>query len=317
MKAAQLAPIALFIYKRPYHAQQTIEHLQLNPEFSASQLFVFCDGAKSEKDVPQVEAARAAIRQYNLPNVVMYEQPCNLGLANSIISGVSQLCVQFGRVIVLEDDLLVSRGFLSYMNRALEKYQDVTNIMQISGHVFPFPKASNNKADAFFLPITGTTGWATWQRAWDYFDKDCVGYAQLKHDRTLRRQFDLNNCYPYSKMMFKCLAGQQDVWGIKWWWSVFKQKGLCVYPHVSLINNLGFDQLSTNTKGSDTFYNDPAWSIHRYITKLPDQIEIDQANYTMLQKYIRANYGSLSSRAKRQVSKLINQFNTKVKQQLS
>lgn len=310
MKTTKLAPIALFVYKRPHHAQQTIRHLLDNPEFSESQMFVFCDGARSEKDIPQVEATRAVIRQYHLPNVVIYEQPHNLGLASSIIDGVSQLCAQFGRVIVIEDDLLVSKGFLGYMNRALEKYQDASNVMQISGHVFPFPKG-DNKNDAFFLPVVNTTGWATWQRAWQQFDKNCTGYERLKSDRTLRRQFDLNNSYPYTKMMFNCLAGRQDVWGIKWWWAVFKSKGLCLYPQVSLVDNIGFDNLSTNTKGQDTYYNDPEWSVNRQVTKLPDQIEIHPTNYLTLQKYIKANYGSVSSRAKRQISKIVNQISAK------
>ena len=134
----EYAPIALFVYKRPEHTQQTIEHLLRNPEFSASRMFVFCDGAKNEEGVAQVEATRAVVRQFKLPNVVLYEQAQNIGLANSIINGVTQLCAQFGRAIVLEDDLLVARGFLNYMNRSLEKYKDVTSVMQVSGHVFPF-----------------------------------------------------------------------------------------------------------------------------------------------------------------------------------
>lgn len=302
-----LSPVALFIYKRPTHTAHTLEHLMQNPDFAASEIHVFCDGAKRAQDIDLVTQARNVVRSYNLPNVVMHEHEDNLGLAKSVIRGVTELCEAYGRVIVVEDDLLVSRGFLRYMNQALEKYVSYNQVMQICGHVYPFSKPPS-KADAFFLPITNTYGWATWQRAWQELDLQCQGHEALRTDRSLRRRFNLDGTYPYSRMMFAALAGKMDVWAIKWWWTVFQRNGLCLYPQQSLVYNAGFNLNATNTQTIDTYINDPVWTPDRTALRLPDQVEADEYNFELLKRYIAQHYSAWPKRIKRQLSKIVNRM---------
>ncbi len=298
----KFAPIALFVYKRPEHTARTIEHLIRNPEFDQSAFHVFCDGPKNANDLHAVEETRRVVRTYNLPNLYMHEQTINLGLANSIIRGATQLCREFERVIVLEDDLLVAHGFLDYMNRALDKFAQDEIVMQICGHTYPFQKDPGTD-DAFFLPLTNTIGWATWQRAWNMLDLSCTGHEALKSDQLLRKRFDLDGTYPYSRMMFSCMSGRMDVWAIKWWWSVFQHNGLCLYPRNSLVLHEGFGAAATNTKGADTYINDPEWLSDRTVGCLPDKVEPSHENYELLKKYIVSRYGSLTAKTKRQLTK--------------
>ena len=238
------SPIALFVYYRPNHTCKTLESLMTNDEFSDSPLYVFCDGAKRKKDIPLVQATRELIRSYELDNATIIERKENMGLANSIITGVTELCDRYGRVIVVEDDLVVSPYFLEYMNTALDRYKNETSVMQISGYMFPVEFEMKN--DAVFLTFTSSWGWATWQRAWKRFDTTMSGYKILKDDPSLRNRFDLGGCYNYFNMLESQVYGKIDSWAIQWYLSIFMLSGLTLYPARTLVQNIGFDGSGTH-----------------------------------------------------------------------
>lgn len=223
------APIALFAYKRPLHLKMALESLSNCVGASESELFIFCDGAREEKDLKDVIEVRriAKSRKWCGVNNVI-ERDKNIGLANSIISGVSELCEKYGRVIVIEDDLMLSKYFLSYMNSALDTYEDDERVMQISGHMFPVGLRTGT--DAVFLPFTTSWGWATWGRAWARFDGEMKDYHKLEDDAKLRKRFDLGGAYPYFKMLRSQHEGKIDSWAIRWYLSVFMLGGLTLFP---------------------------------------------------------------------------------------
>jgi len=241
-----LAPIAMFAYNRPQHLNKTIQALAKNPEFSDSRLYIYCDGPKNTADIPATESVRKVVSSFNLPNMILIERERNMGLANSIITGVTDLCERFGRVIVLEDDLVVSSVFLKYMNDALQYYKNNEIVMQVSGHMFPVELHS--ETDAVFLPFTSSWGWATWERAWKHFNPEATGYNNLLNDKYRRRKFDLNDSYPYFRMLKKQLRGKIDSWAIRWYLSVFDLNGLVLYPCESLVENIGFDGSGTHCR---------------------------------------------------------------------
>ena len=242
----QYAPIALFIYKRPDHVRRLIQSLQACVEFSESPVYVFADAAKSSGDSALVQSARNVARDMLGARATYIEQDHNLGLANSIISGVTDLCNRFGRVIVVEDDLEVSAGFLSYMNEGLNRYDDESRVMQISGHIFDVPRLPNHKA--LLLPLTTSWGWGTWKRAWDSFDPNAEGWESFLNDATACNRFDLEGAYPYSEMLRLQMSGQIDSWAIRWYYSVFNQEGLTLFPSRTLVLNNGFDRSRTHGK---------------------------------------------------------------------
>jgi hypothetical protein len=262
-----LAPIALFTFKRPEHTARTLEALARNPEFARSELHIFCDGSRRPDEDAAVEATREVARKCVHPNKMIYEAPANRGLAASIVDGVSRLCAQHGRVIVVEDDLVVAPVFLDFLNRGLDRYSGDEQVMQISGHMFPveFPPSDD---DAVFLPFTTSWGWATWQRAWSHFDPAMLGYNKVSKDRVVRRRFDLDNSYPYLAMLKKQKAGKIDSWAIRWYLSVFLRDGLVLFPRRSLVNNEGFD-------GSGTHCADDGGHKNFDLPTLPLSVEIE------------------------------------------
>ena len=234
------APIALFTYNRPAHTQRTVRALQRCALAKESQLHVYSDGPRNVKAEPAVREVRDFLKTVDGFAVVhVHERETNIGLAESVIDGVTHLCSEFGSVIAVEDDLVVAPGFLAYLNAALERYRDDPQVMQIAGHMFPVDVPTT--ADAFFLPFISSWGWATWDRAWHKFDPHAAGYSLLKNDENRRRAFDMNGCFDYFSMLEAQLAGKIDSWAIRWNLSVFMNNGMVLYPGKSLVENIGFD----------------------------------------------------------------------------
>ena len=241
-----LAPIALFVYRRPEHTRRCIEALAACPEFSNSRLYIFSDGPRTNADHETVEIVRQIVSGINHSQVTVIKSPINIGLAASVIAGVTKLTREFGSVIVVEDDLIVNSRFLKFLNDALHRYVSDNIVMQVSGHTFV---SNTGRFDAAtFFPFTTTWGWASWRRAWSQFDPASSGWESLFHDRELRLMFDLGGAYPYSTMLERQMFGKIDSWGIRWNWSVFKQRGLVLYPPRSLVSNVGYGSSATHTR---------------------------------------------------------------------
>jgi hypothetical protein len=238
-----LAPIVLFVYNRPEHARKTLESLEKNDLAKESDLFIFADGPKNgitEEQIEKIKEVREIIREKKwCANIHITEREKHLGLAGSIIAGVTEIVNKFGKIIVLEDDLLLSKNFLKYMNAALNKFENEERVMQISGYMFPVEISAEN--NVFLLPFTNSWGWATWKRVWDNFDESASGTKILDENSELRKKFDLNDSYPYYKMLKKQQAGEVDSWAIRFYLSVFLKNGSTLYPRKTLVNNIGFD----------------------------------------------------------------------------
>jgi hypothetical protein len=285
LNAMNYSPIALFVYKRPDHTRQTIEALMQCPEFNESSLYVFCDGAKRTEEREVVEQTRSVVRALVGDRAIITESADNQGLANSIIAGVTQLVNAFERVIVLEDDLVVSPGFLGFMNQALEHYKDEDRVMQVSGYMFPVPEFVD-RTEAMFLPFTVSWGWATWRRAWRFFDPEATGWEVLKRDRQMRKRFNLNGSYDYYSMIERQFRGECDSWAIRWYWAIFRMQRVAVFPPISYVKNVGFDGSGSHGWRSGKFFTDkynlsPLQSLH-----FPQVISVETCSILAIQKVV-------------------------------
>jgi hypothetical protein len=261
-----------------------VDSLRRNEEAQESDLHIFSDGPKDDADDKKVREVRKYIRTVSgFRQVTIIEKEKNCGLANSIISGVTDLCERVGSVIVLEDDLVVSRFFLEYMNKALELYRSHEQVMQVSGYMYPLDLQADT--DAVFMPFTTSWGWATWKRAWDRFDPLMQGYESVRRDRKLRKKFDLDNsfdCYPMLEAQKK---GAIDSWAIRWYLSVFLLGGLTLHPAKSLVKNMGFDNSGVHSKDRDKVF---ATELDDFtVMKYPSLPETSGPSYTACKTYLK------------------------------
>lgn len=289
---AKLAPIALFVYNRPQHTLQTLEALAANSLAKDSVLYVFADGAKAsatEEDKQRIEQTRQVVQSKQwCKEVIVKTQTTNQGLANSIINGVSELLKTNDSVIVLEDDLVTATGFLAYMNEGLIRYANHEKVMQVSGYNFPLQQKGKN--ESYFLPLTTSWGWGTWARAWKKFDLMATGYQELKTNSQLQYQFNLNGSYPYANMLFAQMEEKTiDSWAIRWWWSVFKEKGITLYPDYSLIANMGVGKEATHTSTTSLSVNEPEFfkNLNYIINKFPLEILPDLEKFQLVTSFFK------------------------------
>ena len=285
-----VAPVALFVYNRPWHTRQTVEALRKNAGAGDSDLIVFSDGPRDGASEEQVREVRRYLRTVEgFRSIRIVERDTNLGLADSIISGVTEVVDEYGRIIVLEDDLLTAPGFLAYMNFALGRYEEEERVMQISGHMFDVDIKA--ETDAVFLPFTTSWGWATWKRAWGDFDPSMAGYERLRKDRKLRRSFNLDGSYDYFGMLKSQRKGKIDSWAIRWYLSVFLRHGLVLFPVKSLVRNIGFDDSGTHCRAPSPYMRVRMWE-ERVNDKfrLP-QVSVNCDVYSDIKKYLSSGNG--------------------------
>ncbi len=244
-----LAPVVLFVYNRPFHTMQTLAALENNTFADQSILFVFSDGPKvdaSEDDLNKIIEVRKLIKSKMwCKEVHLIERDSNLGLAVNIIQGVTEVVNKYGKVIVLEDDIVTSSYFLKYMNATLIEYEKLEKVMHITGHSFPL---LNIKEDTYFLKYVSPWGWGTWRDRWMKFEnnsKELLRKLHIMKDFSLE---DYNSRYgnAFYEQLLANIDGKLNTWAVKWHTSIYLNNGLCLFPRNSLVRNIGFDNSGEN-----------------------------------------------------------------------
>lgn len=244
----ELAPIILFTYNRLAHTNKTVEALQKNTLANKSMLFIYSDGNRNESDKQSVQEVRKYIKSITgFKTVTIIEQNKNLGLATSIILGVTDIINKYEKVIVLEDDIITSQNFLTFMNKALDFYKNYKNVWHISG--FNYPISENNLTSTFLWRSMSCWGWATWDNKWKYFDKDTKKIIKSFNLKDIKK-FNLDNTRNFWLQITLNDSKKLNTWAIFWYATIFSNNGLCLNPTISLTHNIGFDGSGTNCKKS-------------------------------------------------------------------
>ena len=247
----KLAPIVIFTYNRPRHTRQTVEALLKNEYAAASDLIIYSDAAKNEAAIAGVEQTRQYIHSIKgFKSLRIVERKENIGLANNIIDGVTAVVNEFGRIIVLEDDLLTSPYFLKFTNEALNLYEEVEEVISINGYMYP---TSKQLPDSFFVKGADCLGWSTWKRGWDLFNPNGKELLTELEEKGLTKQFDFDGTYKYTRMLRRQSQGLLGSWAIRWYASAFLKNKLTLYPGQSLIFHDGSDGSGTNCADDDMF----------------------------------------------------------------
>jgi hypothetical protein len=244
------APIALFTYKRLETTQKVLEALKSNAEAANSVLYIFADGPKASASAEEIQKIKA-VQEYarnveGFAEVHVVASPCNKGCAESVIGGINHVLGRHERIIVLEDDLVVSPFFLEYVNGALEMYGDADDVASICGFMADYGIAL---PETFFHRGTEIWGWGTWRRAWELFDPDARALLKRIRGENLAVEFELNPNSGFVETLQKQIDGKVDSWAIRWHASIFLAGKLVLRPGRSLVSNIGFGEDATHSSG--------------------------------------------------------------------
>ncbi|WP_165024539.1 glycosyltransferase family 2 protein [Dysgonomonas sp. ZJ279] len=314
MESHMLAPIVLFVYNRPTHTLQTLEALANNSLAKDSILYIYVDGAKTNANVEtikRIEETKDIIKQKQwCKEVHIIESEENKGLANSIVEGVTDIVNKYGKIIVLEDDIVTSPGFLKYMNDALDLYENKDRVMHISGFV-PVTSGADKLPETYFLRFMSCWGWATWKKDWSelILDTDFL-YKTIPHQKDYSA-FNLEGATNMFSQIEANHNGTLKTWAIKWYSTIFLKKGLCLYPRYSVVDNVGIDGSGENSGNAQDLFK---VSLAQSVDVKP--IKIEENLYA--KKYLKRFYiyGRDSSFRKRLIRSIKKTFLFKVYKKL-
>ncbi len=235
----KIAPIILFTYNRPWHTRQTVEALQKNALAEQSDLIIYSDAPKDQRAIDLVHEVREYIKNIaGFKSLKIIERSENWGLAKSIISGVTEVIEEYGTVIVLEDDIVTSPAFLSFMNQSLNYYKSNEKVWHVSGWSYPIENISEK--DVYFWRVMNCWGWATWKNRWQCFQKNTDDLIRMFNKKMIK-DFDLDNSGIFWSQVIDNKNKKIDTWAIFWYATIFTNKGLCLNPTISYIENIGLD----------------------------------------------------------------------------
>jgi len=236
-----LAPIVLFVYNRPEHTRLTVEALQKNILAKDSELFIYSDASKNKNSEQEVNKVREYIKNIEgFKSIRITEREKNFGLANSIIDGIGKVINEYGKAIVLEDDIITSPNFLQFMNNALDFYSYNKSIMSISGYMYPCKISDSYKKDILLFNRFSSWGWGMWSDRWNLINFDITENDKIFHDKNLQKQFNVGGEDLYNMLLLQ-LQGKINSWAIRTALASALHNKVTVYPIKSLVKNIGFD----------------------------------------------------------------------------
>lgn len=279
----EFAPIVLFVYNRLEHTIKTVESLKSVSASADSKLYVFSDGAKNEND--KVDAVRKYLKTITgFKSVNIIERENNLGLANSVITGVAEIFDKYEKAIVLEDDLLFSKNFLLFMNSALSEFENVGNVFSISGYNFPINIPLDYKHQIYLSPRASSWGWATWKDRWLEADWSVSDFTSFIKNESEINKFNIGG-NDLTKMLKNQVEGKIDSWAVRWSYAHYKNNAFCIYPVKSKVQNIGTDSSGLHSITTNKFFVELDNSTEA--GKINKDIEPDERILTNFRKFFK------------------------------
>ncbi|HEY4193912.1 MAG TPA: sugar transferase, partial [Mucilaginibacter sp.] len=260
---------------------------------------IFSDGPKTEADKVRVDEVRQLAREVTgFKSVKIINRKENLGLANSIISGLTKLVNEYDNVIVFEDDLLSSPYTLQYFNEGLTRYANEEKVMHIGAYMYDLP--DKKLPETFFYRAATSWGWATWARAWKDFEPDIDKLIE-QFDKQKIHLFSIERAMNFWKQMKQFKSGKNNSWAIRWYASIFLKGGLTLNPSHSLVHNIGHDGSGVHSNNENTYQVQIA---KKAVKKFPAKVEEDPQAYQAIRQFLGKRKGNLLQRGIRFVKQI-------------
>ena len=283
--------LSLFAYNRPDHLRRVLDRLY-EDDLQEFDIYIFQDGPQTNDDRRKTRAVSELIASHPmLKDAEKIIQSSNIGLANSVFQGLNLLFEKYEKAVILEDDILIRKGFIPFLSRALDIYNVNEKVAGVTGFSYFHSPLEEN----YFLPIGSSWGWATWRRVWQGIKNDPHYYLKQINDRNLKDQFNFGQ-YPYYSMLLNTCQGKHDSWAIQFYTHFFLKEQYFLFPSVGLCENIGFDGTGRHTVKSQEVFNSQDQT-HNLDTNYPNP-ELNSKIVKNIQKRLKKLAGNKSWSAK-------------------
>lgn len=292
-KTSSQVAVLFLIFNRLDTTKQVFQSIR---EAKPPRLYISSDGPRSTH--PDEDEKVQAVREYVLEKIdwecevkTLFRDE-NLGCKHAVESAITWFFDHEEMGIILEDDCLPVPIFFTFCQELLEHYRYDTRIMAISGDNFQPRKSQTTKYSYYFSRYPHCWGWATWKRAWFFYDPTMKLWPEFRDGEWMKNAYNSWSEKRYKRRVFqKVYNNELSSWAYLWEFTCLCQSGLTILPKVNLVSNIGFSQESTHTKASKSpLANLPADSIQLPISHPPfvvRQTKFDNFTYKKM-------YGLLS-----------------------
>jgi hypothetical protein len=249
-----LAPIVLFTYKRLDTLQKCINSIKKCPEAALSDLIIVSDYQATDKDSAKVATVRSFLPTITgFKSIEIIEREKNYGVDYNIIEGIKIMAARYPNFIVVEDDLVVKNGFLTFLNNALIYYKNHEEVLTACAFSWVNSIPKNYEFDVYFAKRHNPWGWATWSNKINDIDWELSLKERFVANKTIQNEFNIWGS-DRSRMLIKTIQNKIRAWDIRLDYAQFKNNTTTVYPVVSLVENIGFgNKDASNTFGYNRF----------------------------------------------------------------
>jgi hypothetical protein len=272
-------PILLVVYKRPDTTRKVFEVLtRLKP----SRLYVAADGF-NKNNLYEKERCEETIKIVSKVNwkcqIKTDFSQTNLGLRRRMVSAINWFFSNEDKGIILEDDCVAHPTFFKFCEELLDKYKDDERVMAVSGNNFQFNKKRTNYS-YYFSRFPHCWGWASWRRAWEYYDDDMELWQEIKKGDWLKDILGNKLSELYWRRIYDLVnEGKINSWAYRWQYSCWLQNGLTILPNINLVSNIGFGKNSTHTKIKDRTTNIPSYPMQFPLKHPPYMVRDSRADF--------------------------------------
>jgi len=287
-----LAPIVLFAYNRPHHTSMAVNALIESELSQDSEIFVFIDGPKTKDDIEKIANIRSFIisKRKHFKKFECVTHSTNIGLYRNITEGVSSVLDKREKVIVIEDDVIVYRNFLRYMNNALQAYETHPRVWHINGYTEAIGELIERNNGSYFTRLMWCWGWGTWAEKWKKYEKDAGRLIGTLSKKDIKR-FNMDGSLNLWAQVVDNKKGLQNSWAIFWYATIFQHNGLCLSPEMSYVKNIGFDGSGTHSTFQKSSQSRKLSDQNTHLD-LPSVVEEDREVFLILKKYFRSTHTS-------------------------
>jgi GNT-I family protein len=295
------APIVLTAYNRPDLLEKAITALRANDLAAQTECFAFSDGPKSGADNAGVRQVRSILRTTRgFKSLAIVERKDNWGLARSVIAGVTQILAEFDSAIVVEDDIVVTPDFLTFMNAALRSYANDQTIYSVSGFNFGLRLPETYPYDGFCFYRSSSLGWGTWKDRWSNADWTMAYYKSFCSDKLKQQQFNRGG-NDLSYLLRLQASNRIDSWAIRWAYTHFERNALALLSSRPLVRHIGSGERATHSRWK-SFAQLPLTTVFKEALSFAPDVAVDRDISSKLRKLFRPSIPRRIVRFSRELS---------------
>lgn len=243
--------VLFLVFNRLDTTKQVFEAIR---EAKPPRLYIAADGARELKDGEDEKVN--AVREYITSNIdwecevkTLFRDE-NLGCKMAVSGAIDWFFENEEMGIILEDDCLPSQSFFWFCEELLVKYKDDTRVGQISGFN-PLNNFNNSDTSYLFSKFGPIWGWASWRRAWSNYDVHIKCWPEIKDGEIMSFITDSRKEAIWRESLFDDIYTKKiDTWDYQWAFSKLINSELSIVPNKNLIQNIGFGDDATHTKGA-------------------------------------------------------------------